>query len=274
MATPMWRQIADDLRTKIEAGELGADGQPLPTELDLQDIYSASRNTVRDAVGSLVNRGLLYKRSGQGTFVNRKPDPFVTKGFGSGLQEKNSEFEVAVRDQRRAPVVTVPRVEIQPAAGLLGEELQLPADASLVSRHQRRLIDNVPYSLQTTFYPMSLVEEGAGRLIRAEDILEGAMAYIEDAVGIKQAGWRDRISVRAPDSNEESFFGLPDDGRVAVLEIIRTSFDQDSRPFRVTITTYPADRNQFVTEAGKVPADSGQGEDTQDSHSADPSRRA
>jgi GntR family transcriptional regulator len=258
MAVPMWRQIADDLRAKIESGELGKDGKPLPTELELQDLYDASRNTVRDAIKWLATRGLVYTRSGQGTFVSRKPDPFVTK-FSTELEsgrEENAAFEVAVSDQSRVPEVTAPRVEIQQSEDkpLAASELRLSPGASMVSRHQRRLIDGDSYSLQTTFYPMSLVEAGAARLIQAKDIPEGAVAYIEDALGIKQAGWRDRIVVRLPDANEVGFFGLPDDGRVAVLQIIRTGFDQQGQPFRVTITTYPADRNQFVLENGQVPA--------------------
>jgi GntR family transcriptional regulator len=254
MAVPRWRQIADDLREKIEAGELGYDGAPLPTELELQDLYDASRNTVRDAVKWLVTRGLVYTRSGQGTFVDRKPDPFVTK-FGDKQEgeEENNAFEVAVRHQRRAPKVSVPRIEIQQAQGLPGAELELLDGTSIISRHQQRNIDRDPYSLQTTFYPMSLVEAGAQRLLRAENIEEGAVAYIEKAAGIRQAGWRDRITVRAPDANEVIFFGLPDDGRVAILQTVRTGFDQTGKPFRVTVTTYPADRNQFVLESGKVP---------------------
>jgi GntR family transcriptional regulator len=258
MPVPMWRQIADDLRAKIESGELGKDGTPLPTELELQSLYSASRNTVRDAVKWLATRGLVYTRSGHGTFVSHKPDPFVTKfspDLSSGSAE-NDAFEVAVRDQRRDPVVTAPRVEIQPpeANRLAASELQLPAAASMVSRHQQRLIDGDSYSLQTTFYPMSLVEAGAVRLIQARDIPEGAVAYIEQNLGIKQAGWRDRITVRLPDANEVAFFSLPDDGRVPVVEIVRTGFDEEGQPFRVTVTTYPADRNQFVQETGDVPA--------------------
>lgn len=256
MAVHLWRQIADDLRQKIESGELGREGQPLPTELELQDLYGASRNTVRDAIKWLATRGLVYTRSGQGTFVSRKPDPFVTK-FGSDLRygmAESSAFEVAVRDQSRTPEVTVPRIEIRKAGDQPGGELRLPADALMISRHQQRLIDGDPYSLQTTFYPMSLVEKGAQRLINAEDILEGAVKYIEKAAGIRQVGWRDRFTVRAPDANEVTFFSLPDDGRVAVLQIVRTGFDQDGRPFRVTVTTYPADRNQFVLETGQVPA--------------------
>jgi len=254
MAVPMWRQIADDLRQKIESGELGRDGRPLPTELELQDLYRASRNTVRDAVKWLATRGLVYTRSGQGTFVSPKIDPFVTalpSEFQAGVEE-GAAFAVAVLHDSRIPEVSVPRVEIQQATGIPARELCPPGE-TVISRHQRRLIDGIPYSLQTAFYPMSFLDRGAIRLIQAENIPEGTVRYIENTLSIRQAGYRDVMRVRVPDSYEASFFSLPDDGRVAIFEITRTSYDEHGQPFQVAVTTYPADRNQFLMDTGNVP---------------------
>ncbi len=256
---PKWRQIAEDLRLKIESGDVGSAGKPLPTELELQDQYGASRNTVRDAIRWLAGLNLVYTRSGQGTFVTQKIEPFVTKlstdplGDEGSVGSESSAFASEVTLGSRQATVSVPRVEIQQTAGISAQELLLAEGASVVSRHQRRLIDGVPWSLQTTFYPMRLVEQGAVRLIQAEDISQGAVNYIEQVLAIKQAGWRDRFTVRVPDATETTFFGLPDDGRIAMIEIIRTGYDATGEPFRVTITSYPADRNQFVMEYGKVP---------------------
>jgi GntR family transcriptional regulator len=77
MAEPLYRQIADDLRAKIESGEL-EQGSQLATEGELRDEYNASRNTVRDAIKWLTNLGLVETRPGQGTFVVEKATPFVT----------------------------------------------------------------------------------------------------------------------------------------------------------------------------------------------------
>src|SRR5215469_6279722 len=77
MPEPMYRQIAEDLRRKIESGGLEA-GSQLPTEFELREQYDASRNTVRDAVKWLITRGLVETRPGQGTFIVEKIDPFVT----------------------------------------------------------------------------------------------------------------------------------------------------------------------------------------------------
>jgi GntR family transcriptional regulator len=255
MADPLWRQIAEDLRQKIESGELGADSKPLPTELDLQAEYQASRNTIRDAIKWLVTRGLVYTRSGQGTFVTQKIEPFVTllHPVGDTALEESATFTSEVLNRSRTPEVSVPRTEILQAAGLPERELRLAAHANVISRYQQRKIDGVPYSRQTTFYPMSLVDRGASSLISAANIEGGAVRYIEGVLGVKEVGWRDRITVRPPDSDEVGFFGLPDDGRIAVYEFIRTGFDDDGQPLRVTVTTFPADRNEFVLTSGKVP---------------------
>jgi GntR family transcriptional regulator len=257
MPDPMWKQIAEDLRRKIEAGDLGRDGKPLPTELELQAEYSASRNTVRDAIKWLVTRGLVYTRSGQGTFVARKIDPFVTRlsteMAPSVAHDTTAGYASEVTSRLRMPHLSVPRIEIQRAEGTAATELRLPDDANVVSRHQQRFIDGVPYSLQTTFYPMSLVERGATRLIQADDITDGAVGYIKEAIGVEQVGWIQRIIVRAPDATETAFFSLPDVGPIAVFEITTTGYDKRGQPIRTTVTTYPADRNQFVMVSGKVP---------------------
>jgi GntR family transcriptional regulator len=254
MPDPMYRQIAGDLRQKIKSGVLSP-GAQLPTELALREQYNnASRNTVRDAVKWLISRGLVETRPGQGTFVVEKIDPFVTvldlvSGFGGEAGTTAYESEVTARS--RKPTVTAPRIEIHPAA--VASELQLGEGSSVVSRHQPRYIDGTPFSLQTTFYPMSYVETGASDLIKAVDMPAGVVLYLAEKLGIKQAGWRDKITVRAPDADEAAFFRLPDDGRVAVFEIRRTAFDESGKPLRLTVTAYPADRNHFVFTSGDVP---------------------
>ncbi len=160
----MYRQIAADLQRKIETGEFDR-GARLPTEIELQGHYEASRNTVRDAIKWLTIRGLAEARPGQGTFVTERMTPFVTTRTGP------------------------------PESGDVAEQC-----------------------------------------------------------GIKQAGYRDVIAVRAPDENEVVFFNLPADGRIPVFEIFRIGFDDTGERIRLTVTVYPADRNRFLINVGHNPA--------------------
>jgi GntR family transcriptional regulator len=255
VADPLWKRIAEELRQKIESGELGREGAPLPSELELQDRFDASRNTIREAVKWLVSRGLVETRPGQGTFVLKTIDPFITKlstSVTGPLGGEGAAYGSEVAETSRKPSTSDPRIEIQKATGLVAHELGLSASDTIVSRHQERFIDETPWSLQTTFYPMSLVIDGARRLIEAEEILPGAVEYIEETIDIKRSGRRDRFTIRSPKQREIQFFDLPDDGRVSVVEISQTLYDK-SGPFAVTITTYPSDRNQFVMTIGDAP---------------------
>jgi GntR family transcriptional regulator len=123
----------------------------------------------------------------------------------------------------------------------------------VVSRHQERFIDGTLWSLQTSFYPMTLVERGAVRLLQATSIEGGAVAYMAESCGIHQVGYRDTIAVRAPEENESWHFRLPADGRVPIFEIFRVAFDENGDRIRLTVTVYPCDRNRLRVDVGQVP---------------------
>jgi GntR family transcriptional regulator len=256
MADPKYRRIADSLRLRIESHDLPTSSQ-LPTETELSEEFDASRNTIRDAIKSLITLGLVETRPGQGTFVIERPEPLVTTlspdkrtGFGGGEGIANSP-ELAGR--HRVPTATDPQVGLQTATGVLAEHLRIDEGTPLISRHQQRFVDNTPWSLQTSFYPRRFALEGAERLLDDQDIDEGTVKYLQKRLKLQQTGYRDLITVRAPDINEISFFRLPADGRVQVFEVFRIAFDQNGTPMRLTITIYPTDRNQFVMDVGDVP---------------------
>jgi GntR family transcriptional regulator len=256
MGSPMYRQIAEDLRAEIESGLLEP-GQQLRTELELREHYGASRNTIRDAIKSLTNLGLVETKPGQGTFVVQKIDPFVTTltgdpGTGAGDEGASYLSEVAQLD--RKPTVSPLQVEIQEASDGMATTLGISKGGEVISRHERRFIDGTPWSMQTSYYPMEFADRGADGLRSARNITEGTVEYLARTLHIRQVGYRDRITVRSPNPTEADFFKLPPDGRVSMYEITRTAFDGNGQPMRVSVTVYPADRNQFIINVGDVPA--------------------
>jgi GntR family transcriptional regulator len=256
MVNPLYRQIAEDLREQIESGTL-LRGQQLRTEDQLKDHYGASRNTIRDAIKWLTSLGLVETRPGQGTFVVEKIDPFVTTLTGdpntAGALEGASYGSDVSKPDRRA-VANGVQVEIQEASEEVASGLWIAKDTEVISRHERRFIDGTPWSMQTSFYPMDFADRGAERLRSARNIEEGTVRYLADSLHIRQVGYRDWVTVRAPSAAEADFFRLSPDGRVPVYEIFRTAFDGNGVPMRLTITVYPADRNQFIIDVGDVPS--------------------
>jgi GntR family transcriptional regulator len=253
---PMYRRIADELRLAIESGQI-APGEQIPPEPELRNQHGASRNTIRDAIKWLISRGLVETRPGQGTFVIEKMEPFITTltedpetGFGGG---EGVAYMAEVTASMRVPQTTEPQVEVQPAIGLIATELKLNEGEYVISRHQQRSIDERPWSLQTSYYPMDLVNRGALELIQPKNFSPGVVEYLRKAISVQQVGYRDRITVRSPDEIEASFFALPDDGRIAVFVTYRTAFDEKGNPFRLTESVFPADRNEFVINVGEIP---------------------
>ncbi|MFC5180150.1 GntR family transcriptional regulator [Actinomadura harenae] len=251
-----YEEIAADLRRRIRDGELKP-GERLKTEKQLAEEYDAARNTVRDAVARLKALRLVESRPGLGTFVVEPPvkfpitlTPSEDTGFSGG--EGRAWVDEVAKQQRQAKT-SVPTVEIKQADEPQARELDIEIGDMLVVRHQQRFITNngsdVPWSLQTSFYPIALLDRGATRLQRPEDIAEGTVAYLEETLGIRQASYRDRIWVRTPNEVEIRFFDMPPEGTVPVFVHRRVVTDTEGNPCRYTLTVYPTDRNEFMIES-------------------------
>lgn len=68
---PVYVQLADILTRMIEAGEMKPD-YPIPSEPALQQRYGVARNTVRQAIALLRERGLVYTVPARGTYVSSR----------------------------------------------------------------------------------------------------------------------------------------------------------------------------------------------------------
>jgi len=241
---PIYLQIAEDLRRQIDSGAL-EQGAQLPTEHDLRAKYGASRNTVRDAIARLAEMHLVEATPGKGTFVTKTMEPFITdlsplRGDGG---EESRTYPEQVKEQNRegsaGPLTVVSSKCPDDVASLLG----ITPDTEVIIRTQERFIDGDLWSVQTSYYPRKWYEEGAGRLLTATDIPEGTLRYLDSLLNLKQVRYEDWLTARPAKEDEPTRFGLPHNA--AMFLIYRTGFTADETAIRVTVTLYPADRNQF-----------------------------
>lgn len=92
---PLYQQIADDIRQRIDKGEYIA-GQMIPSESKLCEMYQVSRITVRSAITKLVEDEVLIKRHGKGTFVQstKIPSELLTfAGFTTAMKQKGMNIQ-------------------------------------------------------------------------------------------------------------------------------------------------------------------------------------
>ncbi|WP_085521949.1 GntR family transcriptional regulator [Tuberibacillus sp. Marseille-P3662] len=67
---PLHAQLSQIIEKRVQEGYYT---EQIPSERELMDEYNVSRSTVREAVSTLVQEGILEKRHGRGTFVSDRP---------------------------------------------------------------------------------------------------------------------------------------------------------------------------------------------------------
>jgi len=105
---PLYQQLAEQLSRDIASGSF-APGARLPSEPELARRHSIGRPTVRQATELLVQRGLIERRRGSGTFVRSAPrrvDLFSLGGTLSSFREGGLELKTKLLgkvSERRVP---------------------------------------------------------------------------------------------------------------------------------------------------------------------------
>jgi GntR family transcriptional regulator len=96
---PKYRQVADDLRARIEAGEYPVDGL-LPTKPELMKHYGASLGTIDHAIAELRKLGLVETLQGVGMFARKPPESEPSAKYPE-LAERMDAVEREVQDHAR-----------------------------------------------------------------------------------------------------------------------------------------------------------------------------
>jgi DNA-binding LacI/PurR family transcriptional regulator len=93
-STPLYQQIVDDLKSKIAAKELKA-GDQLGSHAELSSLYHVSLITVKKALATLINEGVVFSRVGKGTYVAQQTQEPRLNGhptIGLVIQDIRSPF--------------------------------------------------------------------------------------------------------------------------------------------------------------------------------------
>jgi DNA-binding FadR family transcriptional regulator len=99
---PLAQQVADQLKDLIASG-IWAVGEKIPAENQLSTELGISRNSVREALRSLVHAGLLEARAGDGTYVRASCELGVSLHRRVGAGNPRDAYEVrSLLEQRGA----------------------------------------------------------------------------------------------------------------------------------------------------------------------------
>ena len=150
MVSPVYIQIHNQIKKDIEAGKWKI-GEKIPSERELAENFSVSRMTLRQAIQTLVDEGILERKIGSGTFVARKKVQEKMSGITSFTEITEAQGKVPT-SKTVSYLITIPSLSES-------EKLNLDDNQKVLRMERIRFADDVPICFEVATVPLELVKD-------------------------------------------------------------------------------------------------------------------
>lgn len=225
---PLYHQLASAIEGAIATGQL-APGASLENEIALAQRLGISRPTARQALKSLVDRGLLVRRRGVGTQV--APAQIHRPVGLTSLYD-----DLAGSGQR--PATKLLEWEQHEASAAQAEELETEPGAAVVVISRLRLAGEDPIAVLTNLLPAELAPT-------REDLERTGLYECLRERGAQPSIAKQHIGARTATAAEARM--LEESPRSALLTADRVAYDDAGRVVEVGHHIYRASRYSFET---------------------------
>ncbi|AGB40263.1 transcriptional regulator [Halobacteroides halobius DSM 5150] len=209
---PLYYQLENLIREKIENGKYKV-GDKIPSERKFSEKVNLSRMTIRKAIGNLVEKGILERRRGQGTFVSdSKLDSFPGLiGFNEHIEMKNMTPSSKVIEQKTIP-----------ANYEIAENLKIEEGEEVILTSRLRLADGNPIGFEKSYIPYYICPK-----LKEIDLSQGSIYQTLTAEGYKPNKANQEIEAILADKHITELLG----GKVdqPILKNTRVTFSGNTR---------------------------------------------
>lgn len=232
-AVPLYYRLSLLMKERMRAG-LWPEGTAIPGELQLCREFRTSRGTVAQAIALLVEQGLLRRRRGSGTFVER-----VERVSG------NVKLDGPVRDYfyQGIPirVANVAR-DVLSASPSVAERLGLGPGETVVRFRRLRTVSGSPLSYAVNYLPREVGLRIAPPKLRRQSLLD----TLERDLGFALGPLRQTIEVAVADTEVAEALRVPLLTPTLLIQMeLRTA---EGRLIDVGQTYFRADRYRYTVE--------------------------
>ena len=228
--TPLYMQLREIVRYKIETGEF-APCTALPSENELADAYAVTRQTVRNAIDTLVNEGLLRRVAGKGVFVlgsRMERDLEVLEGFTQTMLDRNV-----------TPSIKVVKKMVRPAGMKYAMMFGIRPEDEIFYIKRMCYGNEDPVSLEEIYVPSSLVPKILGM-----DLSVFSLYEIYELYGIRLERARQTLDLVHLDQNDANMLGISTETPVMLFEC--TSYDVLGRIIELSRSYTRGDKGRFT----------------------------
>lgn len=230
-----YKKVYADIKEKIEQNIWQAN-QEMPTENELMEIYSYSKDTIRKALSLLEMDGYIQKRQGRNSII--LDHNLVRKPFVSELKTV-SELNRSAHHQVQTQLTNLYIIQGQPE---VMKELEVDEKTDLYRVSRIRTIDGERLEYEISYFDRRIVP------YLSKEIAEKSIyQYLENDLGLEISHSRREISFRFATEEEKSLLDLADYDMV--VSVTSTTYLADGRPFQYGTITYRPDKVTFVSMA-------------------------
>lgn len=236
----VWRQIEDWLAGQIGCGTLGP-GTRLPTEAQLAASAGVNRHTVRRAIASLAERGLVRVEQGRGSFVQDLVLDYPLR--------RRTSFSANLLQQDRTPGHRIVDLTLTAADTGVARALRLAVGTPVYCLRLIGSADEVPVTFGSNHLPRARVPDLPDLTSRSQSVsqlfkLAGITSYRRQST---------RIIARLPSIEEATHLRQASNQPILVTEAL--DVDEGGVPIRFGLTCFAGARVQLTVEA-ESPSDS------------------
>ncbi|ANK61317.1 MULTISPECIES: GntR family transcriptional regulator [Loigolactobacillus] len=232
MESPVYIQIHNSIKRDIEAGKW-AIGDRIPSERELAISFGVSRMTLRQAIQTLVDEGILERRVGAGTYVaNQK------------VQEKMSgvtSFTDIMLAQGKTPSSKTISYHVASPSLSEKEKLNLPDGAQVLRMERIRFADDVPISFEVATVPEALVQD-----FSKAEVTSSLYRTLEEKANLVLGGAQQTVTAQVSSERIADFLQIKRGD--PILRLRQVSFLQSGEPFEYVRTQYVGTRFEFYLE--------------------------
>ena len=231
----LWRQVADGIERGIADGRFAA-GEKLPGEMEIAETYRVNRHTVRRALATLAERGLVRAERGSGTYVE-------TQRLAYPLRSRTRFSEIVGAGGREPRGQLIDACE-EVATRELARQLGLKTGTPLVRIEALRFADRTPICVSTSWLSAERFPDAGGVFARTRSMTALLAHY----------GVRDyrrastRITAGIVDATDAARLDLTL-GR-PILVVDSTDVDTEDSPLMTKSSRFAAERVEFLVENG------------------------
>lgn len=233
----LYDQIKDDLLSKIKDGTY-PEGQTIPSELELAEIYGVSRPTIRQALQILVSDGYLEKRRRRGTVVTK---PKVSQSFTMSI----SSFEDAMRLAGRLPKTKVLVFKRERANAEVEKRLELTRGQDVFKLVRLRYADDLPNVFVESYIPCALYPG-----LDSFDFNESSLYAAMDACGNPVMTARRRLEVIKADGAAAALLDVEAGDPLLLFHTVAR--DASGTAVEYSVATYRGESNSFELNVSRV----------------------